>query len=283
MLIFPSPSVDLSVHTASSSFPQTICIGSAKGGVGKTAVAANLAVALQRMGKRVMLLDADLQMPTVHMVLGTHCVYNLGHFLSGKKTLQEIVTTSPTGVRLVSGVSGLSKLSQRHVFSIVQGFCTLTEEVDFLIVDTATGITPLTLPFLTASPKRFLVVRDNPQSIVQTIACIEALVHEHGHNEIYLLINGLDDPQEGQLVFDRINQACALTIGQSINYIGAIGQHENILSALKKCKSVFDYASQSGAAYDFSALAQATDQLLPIGYTSGKLEFFIEQRVRRTH
>lgn len=136
---------------------------------------------------------------------------------------------------------------------------------------------------MTASPKRFLVVRDNPQSIVQTIACIEALVYEHGHNEIYLLINGLDDPQDGQLVFDRINQACALTIGQSINYIGAIGQHENILSALKKCQSVFDYASQSAAAYDFSALAQATDQLLPIGYTSGKLEFFIEQRVRRTH
>lgn len=283
MFTYSSLAVDLPAHTAASSIPQTICIGSAKGGVGKTAVAANLAVALQRMGKRVMLLDADLQMPTVHMVLGAHCAYNLGHFLSGKKTLQEIVTTSPTGVRLVSGVSGLAKLSQRQVFSIVQGFCTLTEEVDFLIVDTATGITPLTLPFLTASPKRFLVVRDNPQSIVQTIACIEALVHEHGHNEIYLLINGLDDPQDGQLVFDRINQACALTIGQSINYIGAIGHHENILSALKKCQSVFDYASQSAAAYDFSALAQATDQLLPIGYTSGKLEFFIEQRVRRTH
>lgn len=138
MFTYSSLAVDLPAHTAASSIPQTICIGSAKGGVGKTAVAANLAVALQKMGKRVMLLDADLQMPTVHMVLGAHCAYNLGHFLSGKKTLQEIVTTSPTGVRLVSGVSGLAKLSQRQVFSIVQGFCTLTEEVDFLIVDTAT-------------------------------------------------------------------------------------------------------------------------------------------------
>lgn len=266
-----------------AAYPQIICIASGNGGAGKTMVATNLSVALQRMGKRVMVLDADLNMPNAHIALGAHSANNLGHFLSGEKTLQEIVFTSPTGVRLVSGVSGLTNLTQRHAFSIVQSFCTLNEEVDFLIVDTATGVTALTLPFLTASPKRFMVVRDNPTSIAQTIACIKTMVHNHDLGDIYLLINGMANPQDGQRLFDRINHACALAIGQSIHYIGAIGRHDSILSALKTGQSVLDVAGASDAAYDFSALAQATEQLPPMGYTSGRLEFFIEQRVSRAH
>ncbi len=224
------------------------------------------------MGKRVMLLDANLPMANVQLALGTHCAYNLSHFLSGEKMLQVIVVTSPSGVRLVSGAPGLAamaKLSQRQVFSIVQGFSTLTEKVDFLIVDTATGLSAATLAFLTATPRRFLVVRDDLQSVLDVIAHIQVLVLDHGLDEIYLLTNGVGHPQNGQRLFKRINHFCAEAIGQSIHYIGAMGQHDGIASALKKGQSVLDFASESAAAQDFAALAQATDQLQPIGYASG--------------
>lgn len=99
----------------------------------------------------------------------------------------------------------------------MQSFSTLNEKVDFLIVDTATAVKPLTLSLVTASPKRFKVVRDNLAAFRQTIACIKTRFHDHDLGEIYLLIHGVVAPQDGQRLFDRIYQACcALTIDQCI-------------------------------------------------------------------
>ena len=102
---------------------QVIGIASGKGGVGKTIVSVNLAVALQLMGKRVMLLDADLGMANAQIALGTRCTYNLSHFLSGEKTLEEIIVTTRSGIRLVPGASGMqdmAALSQLQAASIGQ-------------------------------------------------------------------------------------------------------------------------------------------------------------------
>ncbi len=86
---------------------EVIGIASGKGGVGKTTVAVNLAIALQKAGHRVMLFDADLGLANSQIALGCACPYNLTHFMSGQKTLQEITVTSRHGVRLIPGASGV--------------------------------------------------------------------------------------------------------------------------------------------------------------------------------
>lgn len=265
-----------------AAYPQIISIASGKGGAGKTVVAANLSVALQQMGKRVVLLDADLGMANAHIAMGTPCAYHLGHFLRGEKTLHEIMVTTPSGVRLVPGASGvpaMASISQRQAFSIVQAFSTLEEDIDYLIVDLAAGIAPSTLAFLTATPRRFVVVRDDPLSIADAFAMIKVLLEDCGLNEICLLANGVASQQEGQLLFQRINQMCAQLASPSIGYAGTIVQDVNILMALKKGRAVLEFAPTSVGARDFCAVAQTTDALPPISCASGTLEFFIERLV----
>lgn len=264
---------------------QVIGIASGKGGVGKTTVSVNLAVALQMAGQRVMLLDADLGLANAQIALGCRCDYNLSHFLSGEKTLQDIIVTTRAGVRLVPGASGvqdMAALGPVQAASIVQAFSALTEEVDFLIVDMAAGISPAVLAFMAACQRRFIVVRDDPSSIADAYGTIKVLVQDWGLGEIYLIPNNMHSQQDGQILFQRINQVCARFLNHTIKYLGTIENDELILSGLKKYQSVLEHAPGSAGARDFRRLAEATRQLDAVTTASGGLEFFVERLVQQT-
>ncbi|MFM8463131.1 MAG: AAA family ATPase, partial [Burkholderiaceae bacterium] len=130
---------------------EVIGIASGKGGVGKTTMSSNLAVALSMMGKQVMLLDADLGLANAQIALGCQTQYNLSHVIAGEKSLKEVIVTSRQGVKLVPGASGVHQmagLSAAVTAGIVQAFSELDDEIDYLIVDTAAGIAPSVLAFM---------------------------------------------------------------------------------------------------------------------------------------
>ena len=262
---------------------QVIGIASGKGGVGKTIVSVNLAVALQLMGKRVMLLDADLGMANAQIALGTRCTYNLSHFLSGEKTLEEIIVTTRSGIRLVPGASGmqdLAALSQLQAASIVQAFSALEEEIDYLIVDMAAGISPSVLAFMAACPRRYIVVRDDPSSIADAYGTIKVMSQEMHLDEIYLLPNLVDTQTQGWKLYQRLNDVCVRFLNESVHYLTAIERDEMVLAALKKYQSVMELAPGTAAARDFRRLAELCTQLRPIDQPSGGLQFFMERLLK---
>lgn len=264
---------------------QVIGIASGKGGVGKTIVSVNLAVALQLMGKRVMVLDADAGMANAHIALGAHCPYNLSHFLSGEKSLQDIIVTTRSGIRLVPGASGQQEMAALSLFqaaTVVQAFSTLEEEIDYLIVDMAAGISPSVLAFMAACPRRYIVVRDDPSSIADAYGMIKILIQECSLNEIYLVLNGMNSQKEGQVLFNRMNAVCARFLNQSVKYLATIENDIHILLSLKKHQSVLEFAPHSAGARDFRLMANATEKLELIEEASGGLEFFVERLVQRT-
>ncbi len=261
---------------------QVLGIASGKGGVGKTTVAVNLAVALQAAGARVMLLDADLGLANAQIALGTACTYNLSHFLAGQKSLAEITVTTRHGVRLVHGASGMYEMAginQVQAASIVQAFSELEEELDYLIVDMAAGISPPVMAFMQACPRRFIVVRDDPSSIADAYGTIKVLRQDFGVDDIYLLPNGMASQQDGQLLYERINQVCARFLGRGIHYIGSVEHDELVLSALKKHQPVLEFAPGSAGARDFRRLAESVRQLPPVLEANGGLQFFVERLV----
>jgi flagellar biosynthesis protein FlhG len=173
---------------------QVIGVASGKGGVGKTTVSVNLAVALQAQGERVMLLDADLGLANAQIAFGAACPNNLSHFLAGHKSLADIIVTTRSGVKLVPGASGMQEMagiSALQAASIVQAFSELEDEVDYLIVDMAAGISPSVMSFMQACPRRFIVVRDDPSSIADAYGTIKVLIQDCGADEIYLIPNGM--------------------------------------------------------------------------------------------
>ena len=264
---------------------QVIGIASGKGGVGKTTVSVNLAVALQAQGSRVMLLDADLGLANAQIALGTPCPFNLSHFLSGQKTLPEIMVTTRHGVCLVPGASGMHEMAginHLQAASIVQAFSAYEDELDYLIVDMAAGISPPVMAFMQACPRRFIVVRDDPSSIADAYGTIKVLRQDFDVDEIYLIPNGMASQQDGQMLYERINQVCARFLGRGIQYIGTIEHDELVLSALKKHQPVMEFAPGSAGARDFRRLAEAVRNLPPLVNAHGGLQFFVERLVGQT-
>ena len=216
---------------------QVIGVASGKGGVGKTTVSVNLAAALQATGSRAMLFDADMGLANAQISMGVRCPFNLSDFLSGAKTLKEIIVTTRQGVKLVPGSSGrqdMAALDEMGAANIIQAFSSLEDPIDYLIVDMAAGIAPSVLTFLSACERRFVVVKDDPSSIADAYGTIKIMIQDHGLEEIYLIPNGVASAQEGYQLFERINNVCARFLNRSIRYLGAIENDEMILQAHKK-------------------------------------------------
>jgi len=262
---------------------EVIGVASGKGGVGKTTVAVNLAIALQMSGKRVMLFDADLGLANSQIAMGCTCPFNLSHFMSGQKTLEEIIVTTRQGVKLIPGASGVSQLaalSRTQASRLVQSFSALEGGIDYLVVDMAAGISPSVLAFMEACQRRFIVVRDDPSSIADAYGMIKVLIQEHNLNEIYIIPNAVKSQLDGQNLFRRINHVCAQFLNYTTNYISSIEDDNLILEGHRKYEPVLSYAPNGISSRSFIRLAKSVTQISHVADMSGGMQFFVERLVK---
>jgi flagellar biosynthesis protein FlhG len=263
---------------------EVIGIASGKGGVGKTTLSTNLAVALTMMNKKVMLLDGDLGLANAQIALGCKTQYNLSHVIAGEKTLKEIIVTSRQGVLLVPGASGvheMAAISPAITAGIVQAFSELDDDIDYLILDAAAGIAPSVLAFMEACQRRFIVVKDEPSSIADAYGIIKVMTRDLELDEIYLIPNMVESQAAGAQLYRRVNEVCDRFLGKTLQYLTSIESDEMILSALKKYQSVMEFAPGSAGARDYRRLADAITHLPSISHASGGLQFFMERLVRQ--
>ena len=171
---------------------KVIAITGGKGGVGKTNVSLNMAVALAEQGKKVMVLDADLGLANVDVMLGLRAERNLSHVLSGECELDDVIIHGPKGIFIIPATSGsqsMVELSPAQHAGLIRAFSEMRTEFDILIVDTAAGISDMVLSFSRAAQDVVAVVCDEPASITDAYALIKLLSREHGVFRIKVVAN----------------------------------------------------------------------------------------------
>ena len=155
--------------------PMVIAITSGKGGVGKTNVVVNLAIACQRMGKKVLIFDADLGLANIDIIFGLNPRHNIEEIIRGDKDLSQIIITGPEGVAIIpasSGVQELAHLTEGQKINLLNEFDTLSNMFDILLIDTGAGISSNVIYFNLAAEERIIVVTPEPTSIVPSILII---------------------------------------------------------------------------------------------------------------
>lgn len=262
---------------------RVIAVTGGKGGVGKTNVSVNLAVAMADMGRRTMVLDADLGLANIDIMLGLHPEYDLSHVLNGERTLKEVIVEGPGGVMVVpasSGVQKMAELSRVEHAGLIQAFSEVGADVDVLIVDTAAGISDTVVSFSRAAQEVVVVVCDEPASITDAYALIKLLNREYGVNRFRVLANMARSAEEGRNLYNKLCRVTDRYLEVMLNYMGSVPYDDSLRKAVKGQKPVVHAFPRSQSAQAFKNLAKKADNWpVPAG-ASGHLQFFVEQLIQ---
>ncbi len=262
---------------------RVIAITSGKGGVGKTNVSVNLAVAMSDAGKHVMLLDADLSLANIDVLLGLHPDKNLSHVIDGERSLEEIIVTGPSGIMVVpasSGVKRLAELSTMENAGLIRAFSELNHEIDTLIIDTAAGINESVTSFSRAAQEVVVVVCDEPASITDAYALIKVLNVEYGIQRFRVLANQAHSAQEGRELFNKISRVTDRYLDVTLEFMGAVPHDDYLKKAVRKQRAVVQAYPRSRSSMAFKNLAQKTEKWPVPSAAGGHLEFFVERLIQ---
>ncbi len=276
-----SQNSDLAASTTSKPV-KVIAVTGGKGGVGKSNISVNLAVALSQLGHKVMLLDADLGLANVDIMLGVKVNKNLANVLDGECDLKDIVIEGPHGLQIVpasSGTKSMAELSSVQHAGIIQAFSDIGKNLDFLIIDTAAGITDMVINFVQASQDILAVVCDEPTSITDVYALMKVLNRDHKIVRFNVLANMVHTSQEGRDLFANLSGVCNRFLDVTLNYLGSVPFDDNIRKSVRKQTALVDAFPRSPAAIAIKSLAKKVEQWPIPRDASGNIEFFMERLV----
>lgn len=262
--------------------PNVLAICSGKGGVGKSNLAANLAVALAQRGDRVMLLDADLSLANVDVLLGLQPRFNLAHVLAGEIDLETAMLEGPAGIRIVPATSGnfdMTALSEAEQAAIVHSFTTLGKAPDVLLVDTAAGISPSVARFVAAAQHALVVVCDEPASITDAYALIKVFSQNYGIRKFNIVTNQSRDRHSGKRLFDKLARVADSYLDVVMRHLGDVPDDRYLVKAVQEQRAVVDAYPHCPASEALRGVAEAVRRLpVPKG-ANGGIEFFLERLV----
>lgn len=218
---------------------RVITVTSGKGGVGKSNTAINLAIQFRKMGKRVIILDADFGLANIEIMFGAVPKHNLCDLIYQGKNIKEIITWGPMEVGFISGgsgIAGMSNLSRDYLAYIIQNLAQLDAIADVVIVDTGAGIADAVLEFLVASGEILLITTPEPTSITDSYSLLKALYRHPRFNEdatkVKLIANKVEREADGEILFNKLNAVVARYLKLPMTYLGCIPQDTQLVKAV---------------------------------------------------
>ncbi|GAL08746.1 flagellar synthesis regulator FleN [Photobacterium aphoticum] len=259
---------------------KVITVTGGKGGVGKTNVTLNMAIAMARQGKRVMVLDADLGLANVDVMLGLRATRNLAHVLAGVCDLKDIIVEGPYGVKIVpasSGTQNMAELTAAQHMGLIRAFSTLEDDIDVLLVDTAAGISDMVLSFSRAAQDVLVVVCDEPTSITDAYALIKILSREYDVQRFKIVANMVRSYREGRDLFAKLTRVTERFLQANLELVACIPLDDSVRQSVKRQRVVVEAFPRSPAALAMTALASKAVTWPVPSSPGGHLEFFVEK------
>jgi flagellar biosynthesis protein FlhG len=269
-------------NAAELNMPATrvLSITSGKGGVGKTAVVSNVAVALAKQGKKVLIIDADLGLANVDVVLGLAPPYNLNHFFNGERSLEEVMVEGPHGLKILpagSGVQQYTRLDGQLKMRLIESLDALEEQFDVVLIDTEAGISDNVTYFNVAAQDILVVTTPEPTAITDAYALMKLLSTQYHQKRFLLAVNSVREPDEGLDVFEKLTMVSGRYLDISLDYLGCIPFDRQMHESVREQQVMVDLSPDHKVAKAFVELAESLVDTPMNNQAQGTLQFFWKQ------
>lgn len=256
---------------------RVIAVTSGKGGVGKTNISVNLAIAFAQSGKRVILIDGDLGMANVNVLLGITPKANLLDVITKKKKMSDIILNTELGIQFIAGANGFSRIAnltddERNFFA--EEFTTLSS-ADIIIIDTGAGVSDNVLRFVEAADEAYVVTTPEPTAITDAYGLIKIIATDLLNSQITmkLIVNKVHSADEGKRIAEKIIKVVAQFLNTPIEYLGFIYDDSTVFSSVLRQKPFIISQPNSKAAGCIKHIVSRIDKTT-IKPTGGFAGFF---------
>ncbi len=243
---------------------RVITVSSGKGGVGKTNLSVNLAIALAQRGSKVCVFDADTSLANVNILLNLRPHYTLEQLLDGSRKIEEILLAGPGGISIVPAASGIAEfasLTAAQQKILLNALSILEHRYDYLIIDTAAGISDNVTTFLQATEHCLLIVTPEPTSLTDAFALMKVMRKRHCETKIHILTNMVDNYPGSVDLYKRLSSAATRYLQTDLNYLGYIPRDDYVRLSVQRQVPVTLGFPSSRASHRFQALAESIAEI----------------------
>lgn len=244
----------------------TVTIG--KGGVGKTNVAVNLAIALSELGQRVTILDADFGLSNIDVLFGIIPKFTLLDVIRKEKNIIEVLSDGPQNIKFISGGSGveeLVRLDTQHLERFVEDIVLLDEISDIILIDTGAGLAESVMSFVMAADEIFLVTTPEPTSITDAYALVKMVANKDKSKIIRLIVNRAENYKEAGEILSKLAAVAQKFLNIKINQLGYVTNDDLVMKSVKQQQPFSLNYPKSQAARDIRNIAQKVTEDTDLG------------------
>ncbi len=239
---------------------RVVAVTSGKGGVGKTNLAANLAVSLRMFGVKVLLLDADVGLANIDVLLGLNVRYDLRDVLLHGRPLEQVVMEGPRGLKVLAGASGVEEMTRLSDEKLQTFFDCLTDysrQMDFVVVDTAPGISPAVVNCLMAADDILLVTNSEPTSLTDAYALLKVMSRrqEARRKTVSVVMNQMRSKEDAVRAFDRLRATALRFLHWEVEYLGSVARDETVGEATRRQVDFLTHYAESACSRDVRKIA----------------------------
>lgn len=215
-------------------------VTSGKGGVGKSNVVINLAIALKKLGKKVLILDADLGMGNVDVLIGIVPRYTIFDMILNNKSINDVIINGPLGIKILCGGTGLSRLDdltkeQREVLISRLGEI---KDFDYILIDTGAGINRTVMAFIECSHEVLIITTPEPTALTDAYSLLKTICSHNVKNNAKVIVNKVLSDEEGNDTFKRFNSSANRFLGASLEHLGNLAEDKKLIQAVRIQKPV---------------------------------------------